>query len=281
VQPSATCSAAEHDRRAKALAAYKKAMPKQKAAYFKTHKRAKQRAAYVKAQQVELKRLRQRASCSFAPSSPSTAVPVPPPPGTTTGTPPTTSTSDGLPTSPPVSGTKPGATTTTTPVTTSTTTSTTTTASTTTSTSAPTTTSTTSTTSTTTTTTSTTTTPLPACSDGKDNDGDGAIDYPADPGCSSQTDTNERGTIACDDGTDNDSDRKIDYPADSGCTGPADTSELDPGCAASYPDFCIPPPPPDLDCADVPHKNFTVLWNVPNPDPHQFDKDMDGIGCEG
>lgn len=41
-------------------------------------------------------------------------------------------------------------------------------------------------------------------------------------------------------------------------------------------DFCIPPPPPDLDCGDIPQKNFTVL----PPDPHNFDGDNDGIGRE-
>jgi hypothetical protein len=48
-------------------------------------------------------------------------------------------------------------------------------------------------------------------------------------------------------------------------------------CSPSYPDFCIPPPPPDLDCPDVaPHHNFTVVGS----DPHHFDSDGDGIGCE-
>lgn len=51
-------------------------------------------------------------------------------------------------------------------------------------------------------------------------------------------------------------------------------------CAASYPDECIPAPPPDLDCKDVPYRNFRVLWNVPDPDPHHFDGDRDGVGCE-
>jgi hypothetical protein len=51
-------------------------------------------------------------------------------------------------------------------------------------------------------------------------------------------------------------------------------------CAASYPDFCIPPPPPDLNCADIPQRQFTVRWDVPDPDPHGFDGDRDGIGCE-
>jgi micrococcal nuclease len=49
---------------------------------------------------------------------------------------------------------------------------------------------------------------------------------------------------------------------------------------ASYPDECIPPPPPDLNCADISYRNFRVLWNVPDPDPHHFDGDKDGNGCE-
>ena len=47
-------------------------------------------------------------------------------------------------------------------------------------------------------------------------------------------------------------------------------------CDPSYPDFCIPPPPPDLDCGQVNGTNFTVIGN----DPHGFDGDNDGIGCE-
>jgi len=47
-------------------------------------------------------------------------------------------------------------------------------------------------------------------------------------------------------------------------------------CDPSYPDDCIPPPPPDLDCGDIPYRRFRVL----SPDPHGFDGDNDGIGCE-
>jgi hypothetical protein len=47
-------------------------------------------------------------------------------------------------------------------------------------------------------------------------------------------------------------------------------------CDPSYPTVCIPPPPPDLNCADVPYTNFKVL----PPDPHHFDGDKDGVGCE-
>jgi micrococcal nuclease len=47
-------------------------------------------------------------------------------------------------------------------------------------------------------------------------------------------------------------------------------------CDPAYPEVCILPPPPDLDCADIPYRNFRVQ----TPDPHRFDGDGDGIGCE-
>lgn len=48
-------------------------------------------------------------------------------------------------------------------------------------------------------------------------------------------------------------------------------------CSPAYPSVCIPPPPPDLDCGDIPHRRFTVL----PPDPHRFDgAPANGIGCE-
>jgi micrococcal nuclease len=47
-------------------------------------------------------------------------------------------------------------------------------------------------------------------------------------------------------------------------------------CDPSYPDVCIPPPPPDLDCRDIRYRNFRVL----PPDPHHFDSNHDGRGCE-
>jgi len=47
-------------------------------------------------------------------------------------------------------------------------------------------------------------------------------------------------------------------------------------CDPAYPDVCIPSPPPDLNCGDVPYTNFRVL----SPDPHRFDGNKDGVGCE-
>jgi micrococcal nuclease len=47
-------------------------------------------------------------------------------------------------------------------------------------------------------------------------------------------------------------------------------------CDPSYPDVCIPPEPPDLNCGDIPHRRFRVI----EPDPHGFDRDNDGVGCE-
>jgi Protein of unknown function (DUF1524) len=55
------------------------------------------------------------------------------------------------------------------------------------------------------------------------------------------------------------------------------TPQPDPdNCDDAYPTVCIPPPPPDLDCGDISYRNFTVLA----PDPHGFDGDHDGVGCE-
>ena len=55
-------------------------------------------------------------------------------------------------------------------------------------------------------------------------------------------------------------------------------------CDPSYPDVCIAPPPPDLDCRDVPWGDFRVI----GADPHRLDGpydgsnpyEPDGRGCE-
>ncbi len=45
-----------------------------------------------------------------------------------------------------------------------------------------------------------------------------------------------------------------------------------------YPDICVQPASAnlDLDCGDIPYRRFRVV----QPDPHRFDGDKDGIGCE-
>jgi type IV secretory pathway VirB10-like protein len=49
------------------------------------------------------------------------------------------------------------------------------------------------------------------------------------------------------------------------------------GCDSSYPEICITTYSAKLGCGDIPFRNFKVLL----PDPHGFDSDGDGIGCEG
>lgn len=57
---------------------------------------------------------------------------------------------------------------------------------------------------------------------------------------------------------------------------PSATSGPGPNCAPEYPTVCIPPPPSDLDCGDIPYRDFVVL----SPDRHRFDRNNDGVGCE-
>ena len=78
-----------------------------------------------------------------------------------------------------------------------------------------------------------------ACSDGLDNDGDGFIDFPGDPGCDSASDSDETDPppAECADGIDNDGDGVADFAgtlasatdpnllADNGCAGPNDATE--------------------------------------------------------
>lgn len=56
----------------------------------------------------------------------------------------------------------------------------------------------------------------------------------------------------------------------------ADSSLAQGNCDPSYPDVCIAPPPPDLDCSEITYRDFRVVGS----DPHRFDGDKDGFGCE-
>ena len=57
---------------------------------------------------------------------------------------------------------------------------------------------------------------------------------------------------------------------------PARTRPSSDNCSPAYPTVCIPPPPPDLDCRQIPFRRFQVS----PPDPHKLDPNSDGIGCE-
>jgi micrococcal nuclease len=62
-----------------------------------------------------------------------------------------------------------------------------------------------------------------------------------------------------------------------GCLGGGSETTMPSGdCDPSYPEVCIPSPPPDLDCRSIDHRRFEVL----PPDPHWLDGDRDGAGCE-
>ncbi len=68
------------------------------------------------------------------------------------------------------------------------------------------------------------------CSDGLDNDGNGATDFSADPGCVSASDLVEAPAgFPCADGVDGDGDGLVDHPADPGCAA-ADSQREDPPC---------------------------------------------------
>jgi len=106
---------------------------------------------------------------------------------------------------------------------------------------------------------------------------------------------------SCRDGVDNDFDERVDDD-DEGCSPGSVRTPLPPHrvvaksgpepprthrlyrpttCDPGYPDWfvCVPrrPPARDLDCRDIPYRRFTVRA----PDPHGFDPDGDGVGCEG
>ena len=62
-----------------------------------------------------------------------------------------------------------------------------------------------------------------------------------------------------------------------------ESSTLAQTCHESYSGsgVCIPPPPPKLTCNEIPFRRFDVNHDVEDPDPHGFDPDGNGIGCEG
>ncbi len=76
--------------------------------------------------------------------------------------------------------------------------------------------------------------PLPQCADNIDNDGDGRIDFPFEPGCTSVLDDSEPDPATppvCSDGLDSagsDGDAIADFPGDPGCSSASDGNENNP-----------------------------------------------------
>ncbi len=60
---------------------------------------------------------------------------------------------------------------------------------------------------------------------------------------------------------------------------PPSTAASDTDCDPSYPGVCIPPAPPDLDCADLRERGLCDV-EVRGRDPHHLDRDRDGVACE-
>jgi endonuclease YncB( thermonuclease family) len=65
-------------------------------------------------------------------------------------------------------------------------------------------------------------------------------------------------------------------PATTGKSGPpAQDGKCDPSYIG-----CVPPYPPDLDCADLERFGIPLPVSVVGEDPHRLDGDGDGLGCE-
>ena len=69
--------------------------------------------------------------------------------------------------------------------------------------------------------------------------------------------------------------QNINSPQNNASSGPPYSHVVE-VCDGAYPGICIPPSSDDLDCTDISYENFRVS----PPDPHGFDEDNNGIGCE-
>jgi endonuclease YncB( thermonuclease family) len=74
-----------------------------------------------------------------------------------------------------------------------------------------------------------------------------------------------------------------DRAVETGRSGPASHSTPAPAseqrCDPNYAGGCVPPGPPDLDCADIRALGIAPV-RVVGSDPHRLDADHDGLGCE-
>ena len=70
--------------------------------------------------------------------------------------------------------------------------------------------------------------------------------------------------------------RPTPVPASPPAPAPAPATPRAPGCDPNYAGACIPVYPPDVDCNEIPDRNFQVIGT----DVDHFDVDHDGIACE-
>ena len=67
---------------------------------------------------------------------------------------------------------------------------------------------------------------------------------------------------------------------DTGISGPPTNNPPPNGkCDPNYTGACVPPHPPDLDCADLRAMGLAPVRSI-GRDPHGLDGDNDGVGCE-
>ena len=72
----------------------------------------------------------------------------------------------------------------------------------------------------------------PVCANGEDDDEDGIIDFPFDPGCNFAADVDEADPAfppQCANGNDDDQNGRVDFPDDIGCAFAADRNERSDG----------------------------------------------------
>jgi micrococcal nuclease len=72
-----------------------------------------------------------------------------------------------------------------------------------------------------------------------------------------------------------------DHAVETGTSGPPTSTPPPSGkCDPNYAGGCVPPYPPDLDCADLRALGIPLPVRVVGSDPHRLDGDHDGLGCE-
>jgi hypothetical protein len=96
-----TCSAVQKQRSRQGLAAYKRRMARDRAAYFRSHPAARARKAFVRRQNAKLQALQRAAHCTIRQAPPRPVAPPPPPPTPPPAIPPPAPAPSPAPLSPP------------------------------------------------------------------------------------------------------------------------------------------------------------------------------------